>query len=231
MANATHYDTLCVAPTAPPEEIKKSWRRLVRNFHPDTAGDAGVVMTQRLNAAYSIVGSPDSRRAYDRDLLLDAEPQPEASHQPAPQASHQPQPATAPTAPRAPAAPSSPWEPERYRSLCKIALVCLAIIGIGIIVGAASLNSTHSSIWLAPIAAAAILTAARQKMARWRAAVLGIAIVAAPLGAIGVWVFSGWLADAGPVALIAQALVASAAFVAHSVGVPIRALRAAKPRK
>ena len=75
------------------------------------------------------------------------------------------------------------------------------------------------------------MTAARQKMATWRAIVLGVAIVAAPLGAIGVWGFSSWLADAGVFAMIAQALVATAAFVAYSVGAPMRALRAAKPRK
>ena len=221
----THYDTLCVAPTATPEEIKKSWRRLIRSFHPDTAGDAGIVMTQKLNAAYTAVGTPDSRRAYDRDLLADAEPQPEPVYEPAPQPARQPQPASTPTA------PSSAWDPERFRGLRKATLISWAVMGVGIIVSAAALNATHSSVWLIAIAAASIMTAARQKLAAWRAAVLGIAIVAAPLGAIGVWVFSSWLADGGPVALIAQAFVAVAAFVAHSLAVPMRALHAAKPRK
>jgi hypothetical protein len=231
MANAaTHYDTLCVAPTATPEEIKISWRRLVRNFHPDTAGDAGVRMTQLLNAAYSTIGSPDSRRAYDRDLLLDAEPMPEPAPQPTQPSA--PEPAPQPTtAPKAPAAPSSAWDPARYRGLRKAALISWAVVAVGILVSAAALNATHSSVWLILIAAAAIMTAARQKMAAWRAVVLGVAIVAAPLGAIGVWGFSSWLADAGPVAMIAQAFVAVAAFVAYSVAVPIRGLRAAKPRK
>ena len=231
MVNAVnHYDTLCVASTATPEEIKKSWRRLVRNFHPDTAGEAGIVMTQRLNAAYSIVGSPDSRRAYDRDLLAGGEP----GDEPAPQSAPPSAPESAPqpsTDSKTPAAPSSAWDPARYRGLRKASLISWAAIAVGILVSAAALNASHSSVWLIAIAAAAIMTAARQRMAAWRVIVLGVAILAAPLGAIGVWGFSNWLADAGAVAMIAQALVAAAAFVAHSVSAPMRGLRAAKPRK
>jgi hypothetical protein len=230
MVTQTHYDTLCVAPTATPEEIKKSWRRLIRSFHPDTAGDAGIVMTQKLNAAYTAVGTPDSRRAYDRDLLADAEPTYEPAYEPAPQPAYQPQP-TASTTPTTPAAPSSAWDPERFRGLRKATLISWAVMGVGIIVAAAALNATHSSVWLIAIVTAAIMTAARQKMAAWRGVILAVAVLAAPLGAIGVWVFSSWLADAGPVPLIAQAVVAVAAFVAHSLAVPMRALHAAKPRK
>lgn len=233
MANANHYDTLCVAPTATPEELKTAWRRLVRAFHPDQAGDAGIVMTQRLNAAYTVVGNPTSRRAYDRDLLADAEPTPEPTYVPTPEPTYQAPTQERPTGPTAPAAPTgSPavWDAERYAFVRKVSLISWGIIFVGLVVAAIALNSTMSSFWLAPIGFAAVLTAARRELKLWRAAVLGLAILAGPLGAIGVFGFSSWAGNAGPVPMVAQALVAVAAFGAHNVAAPLRSLRALKPR-
>lgn len=237
MANAsTHYDTLCVAPTATPEELKTAWRRLVRAFHPDTAGDAGIVMTQELNAAYTVVGNPTSRWTYDRDLLADAEPTPEPTYEPTDVPVYQAPTQTRPTAPTAPATPAAPkvppavWDAERYAFVRKVSLISWAVIFVGLVVAAIALNSTMSSFWLAPIGFVAVLTAARRELKLWRAAILGLAILAGPLGAIGVFGFSSWAGNAGAVPMIAQALVAGAAFVAHNVAAPLRSLRAVKPR-
>ena len=236
MANANHYDTLCVEPTATPEEIKVSWRRLMKNFHPDTAGDAGIVMTQRLNAAYTVVGNPTSRRAYDRDLLADAEPTPEPTYVPTPEPTYQAPTQTRPTGPTAPAAPTAPtgspavWDAERYAFVRKVSLISWGIIFVGLVVAAIALNSTMSSFWLAPIGFAAVLTAARRELKLWRTAILGLAILAGPLGAIGVFGFSSWATNAGPIPMISQALIAAAAFGAHNVAAPLRSLRTVKPR-
>lgn len=69
MSNApTYYDTLGVAPDAPAEDIKRAFRRLLREHHPDLAGPAGEAMSARVSEAYDVLSTPDRREAYDRSL-------------------------------------------------------------------------------------------------------------------------------------------------------------------
>jgi molecular chaperone DnaJ len=67
--NPNHYDTLHIAPTATSAEIKQSYRRLVKLFHPDsnqkTADPEQIV---RINIAYEVLSDPQQRRTYDRKL-------------------------------------------------------------------------------------------------------------------------------------------------------------------
>ncbi|MFB2556218.1 DnaJ domain-containing protein [Herbiconiux liangxiaofengii] len=58
------YEVLGVDPGAAHDELKKAYRRLLRETHPDTGGDsARFVAVQR---AWELVGTPDDRSAYDR---------------------------------------------------------------------------------------------------------------------------------------------------------------------
>lgn len=63
-----HYDVLGVAPNAGHGEIRAAYRRLMREHHPDLRpGDPGAEeMSRRLTAAWTVLGRPTARAAYDR---------------------------------------------------------------------------------------------------------------------------------------------------------------------
>lgn len=72
----THYEILEIAETASDEQIKKAYRRLAQEYHPDKVPphlsrlkqDAQEKFKQ-INEAYEILSNPDKRREYD-DLLM-----------------------------------------------------------------------------------------------------------------------------------------------------------------
>jgi molecular chaperone DnaJ len=66
----THYDTLGIERKARPAEIKRAYRRLARRYHPDiNPGDRRAEdRFKKVNEAYEILGDPQRRRAYDREL-------------------------------------------------------------------------------------------------------------------------------------------------------------------
>ncbi|MCS5728279.1 DnaJ domain-containing protein [Herbiconiux moechotypicola] len=61
---ATPYEVLGVDPKADDAELRKAYRRLLRETHPDTGGDA--VRFDRVQRAWERVGTPADRAAYDR---------------------------------------------------------------------------------------------------------------------------------------------------------------------
>lgn len=70
MANTDHYNTLNITPTASQDEIKQAYRRLAKKFHPDSNQDtASHEKIARVNAAYEVLGDPESRRTYDQQRL------------------------------------------------------------------------------------------------------------------------------------------------------------------
>ena len=64
----TYYDTLGLHPAASVIEIRRSYRRLSKRYHPDTTELSPLVATtkfQRLNEAYATLSSPEKRSLYD----------------------------------------------------------------------------------------------------------------------------------------------------------------------
>lgn len=59
----THYATLGVSEQATPEEIKKAYRKLASQHHPDKGGD--VSKFQEIEQAYRVLSDPSQKEQYD----------------------------------------------------------------------------------------------------------------------------------------------------------------------
>src|ERR1700752_1427675 len=62
-----YYKTLGVDKKATPDEIKKAYRKLARQYHPDTnPGDASAEASfKEISQAYDVLGDPEKRKQYD----------------------------------------------------------------------------------------------------------------------------------------------------------------------
>ncbi|MBO0899988.1 molecular chaperone DnaJ [Cellulomonas sp. zg-ZUI222] len=62
-----YYEILGLPRDATPEQIKKAYRRLARELHPDVAGTdpASEERFKDVSRAYDVLGNPEKRRAYD----------------------------------------------------------------------------------------------------------------------------------------------------------------------
>ena len=59
-----YYQTLGVGKDASPEEIKKAYRKLASQHHPDRGGDTSTF--QKIQAAYDTLGDENKRQEYDQ---------------------------------------------------------------------------------------------------------------------------------------------------------------------
>ncbi len=62
-----YYETLGVSKTASHEEIKKAFKKLARQYHPDVAKDQpdAEERFKAVNEAYEVLGDPEKREKYD----------------------------------------------------------------------------------------------------------------------------------------------------------------------
>lgn len=68
MARIDYYEILSVRRDASDEEIKKAYRKLVFEYHPDRNPDdkEAEAKIREINAAYEVIGDPEARRTYER---------------------------------------------------------------------------------------------------------------------------------------------------------------------
>jgi curved DNA-binding protein CbpA len=62
--SATPYEVLGVSPTASHDELRRAYRKLARETHPDTGGSSARFVAVQL--AWERIGTPEDRAAYDR---------------------------------------------------------------------------------------------------------------------------------------------------------------------
>ena len=63
-----YYGVLGVPRNASEAEIKKAYRKLARELHPDVAGPEGEERFKEVAAAYDVLGNADKRAQYDRGV-------------------------------------------------------------------------------------------------------------------------------------------------------------------
>jgi DnaJ-class molecular chaperone len=61
-----HYQTLGIAKNANPDEIKKAYRKLASQHHPDKGGDTATF--QKIQTAYDTLSNPEKRQQYDNPM-------------------------------------------------------------------------------------------------------------------------------------------------------------------
>jgi len=110
---------LGVGRDATTEEVRDAYRRRARELHPDAPGGDATAMA-RLNAAYAVLGSPASRRDYDR--------------MPPPPPAAPPPPAPAYDAPTAAPPTAPPVVDDRARFPWRTSLLAAAIGAIAVFV-------------------------------------------------------------------------------------------------
>jgi len=72
-AASSFYDLLEMPPTASPQQLRQSFRRLSKCYHPDTTTLPAPVAEhafQQLQRAYAVLNDPQARQHYDERLRL-----------------------------------------------------------------------------------------------------------------------------------------------------------------
>ncbi len=71
MTPPSYYDTLQITAKASQTEVKQAYRRLVKRFHPDQNPELDSHdQVAQINQAYEVLSDPETRRRYDRELVV-----------------------------------------------------------------------------------------------------------------------------------------------------------------
>lgn len=74
----TLYQALCIFESAGPEQIKKAYRRLARQWHPDVCSEPEAAeMFRKINESYQVLIDPEKRKRYDAGLYFERQGQQE----------------------------------------------------------------------------------------------------------------------------------------------------------
>ena len=65
-----YYKILGLSPNCSQEDIKKAYRKLARNFHPDSCGGEDSSEFREVQEAYDVIGEISKRNSYDRKKLI-----------------------------------------------------------------------------------------------------------------------------------------------------------------
>ncbi|MDQ3621635.1 MAG: DnaJ domain-containing protein, partial [Verrucomicrobiota bacterium] len=62
-----YYASLGLQKNATQDEIRKAFRKLARQYHPDVSKDKAAAETKfkEINEAYEVLGDPEKRKKYD----------------------------------------------------------------------------------------------------------------------------------------------------------------------
>ncbi|GCE47417.1 DnaJ-like protein [Thermosporothrix hazakensis] len=60
-----YYAILGVSEDADNETLKRAYRQLARQHHPDLAGEGSAIQMKRINRAYAVLSDPEKRQHYD----------------------------------------------------------------------------------------------------------------------------------------------------------------------
>ena len=77
-----YYAILGISVDADVAEVRRAWRRLALEWHPDRAGPEATATFQRMRAAYEVLCDPRARAAYDRRRGVRRSPPPEPAAEP-----------------------------------------------------------------------------------------------------------------------------------------------------
>jgi curved DNA-binding protein CbpA len=106
-----YYQILDISPDATLEEIKRAYRRLARQHHPDVAGSDAREQFLHIQAAYQILSDPTERRKFDLSFGVGLTPKTAIPYNPVRKAS-----ATSTTAQSPPPSQAAPPAPRPVRT-------------------------------------------------------------------------------------------------------------------
>ena len=110
------YKVLQVHQSAESEVIEAAYKRLARKYHPDVnASPDAKEMMQRLNDAYSVLGNPHKRAAYDEHRRERARVVPDDKTP-------------------APSQPVEPWRPSQPPVVLLNRALFLAVLAVAVVV-------------------------------------------------------------------------------------------------